>query len=203
MESFLENLFTHNICSIYTILFVLIFLENTVPFVPGDTVLLFSAYLSGRGTFYPLPTFIITVLGALTGFIFVFLISNSRGDELIDKLPFRISPEKIRKYRQLFQKRGSWTLVIARMLPGSRLIMAATAGFMNISVVKATILTAVGIFIWNGIIFRAGILVGENWHIIKRALSQYSSAVNIIAMVLLIIVISWKWIIPKLHKRYE
>lgn len=203
MESFFENLLTHNIWSIYTILFVLIFLENTVPFVPGDTVLLFSAYLSGRGTFYSLPTFIITVLGALIGFIFVFLISNSWGNEIFDKLPFRISPEKIRKYRQLFQKRGSWTLVIARMVPGSRLLMAATAGFMNISVVKATILTAVGIFIWNGIIFRAGILVGENWHTIKKALSQYSGAVNITMMVLVIIVISWKWIIPKLRKRYE
>lgn len=202
MENYFESLLVHNASHIYTILFLLIFLENTVPFVPGDGVLIFSAYLSGRGTLYPLPTFIITVMGSLVGFSFILLLSRSWREAFYDKLPFRISRTKICKYRRLFQKHGSWTLIIARMIPGSRLILAATAGFMNISIIKATILTLLGILIWNSIIFRSGMLLGENWEIIKKTLSQYSSAVNLVIILLVIIIIGWKWILPKLRKHY-
>lgn len=202
MESYIESLLVHNAFYIYTILFVLIFLENTVPFVPGDAVLIFSAYLSGREALYPLPAFLITVTGSLTGFLFVFLLSRSWRQNIYQKLPFRIRPEKIRKYRGLFQRHENWALVVGRVIPGSRLFLSATAGFMNISITKATILTLFGILTWNSIIFRSGMLLGENWEMIKKTLSQYSSAVNLVIILLVIIIIGWKWILPKLRKHY-
>jgi len=202
MDTFLESLFSYNVLIIYSVLFLLIFFENTVPFVPGDAVLIFLAYLSGRGTLYPIPTFLTTVLGSLAGFVFVFLLSRHWRRDIFKKLPFRISRGKTRKYKRLFQRHENWSLVIGRIVPGSRLFLSATAGFMDISITKASILTGLGILIWNSIIFHSGMLLGKNWEIIKKGLAQYSTIVNIILIITTLSVIVLKIYLPILRKKH-
>ncbi|MDO9548227.1 MAG: DedA family protein, partial [Candidatus Marinimicrobia bacterium] len=197
-----DSLLSHNLLFVYTVLFILIFLENTIPFVPGDAVLIFSAYLSGQGSFYPIPIYLITVLGSLAGFVFVFFLSRHWRRDLYKKMPFRISPEKTRKYKTLFQRHENWSLVIGRIVPGSRLFLSATAGFMDISITKALILTSVGVLIWNSIIFRSGMLLGEHWEIIKKGLAQYSTIVNVILIIMILVVIVWKIYLPILRKKH-
>ncbi len=202
MDTILENLLSYNILFIYTALFILIFLENTVPFVPGDAVLIFAAYLSGRGSLFPTPAFLITVLGSFTGFTFIFLLSRYWGRDLYKKLPFRISREKTIKYKTLFQRHETWSLVIGRIIPGSRLFLSATAGIMDISIIKASLLTGVGILIWNSLIFHSGMLLGANWEIVKQTLAQYSTIVNAVLIIMILGVIIWKIYLPILRKKH-
>ena len=54
------------------LLFVSASLENVVPPVPGDTVVVFSAYLVGRGIWDIAPVFATTVSGGVLGFMFMF-----------------------------------------------------------------------------------------------------------------------------------
>ncbi|MBU1634982.1 DedA family protein [bacterium] len=202
MDTFLASLLSQNLLFVYTVLFILIFLENTVPFVPGDAVLIFLAYLGGRGTLYPVPTFLITVLGSLAGFTVVFLLSRHWGRDLYKKLPFRVSLEKTKKYKTLFQRHENWSLIIGRIVPGSRLFLSAAAGFMDISITKSVILTSFGILIWNSLIFRSGMLLGEHWEIIKKALAQYSTIVNAVLIIMILGVIAWKIYLPILRKKH-
>ncbi len=201
MDTTLQSLVNHSAYIIYTALFILIFLENIIPFVPGDTVLIFSAYLSGRGITLPIPTFILSVLGSLLGFCFIFYLSRTWGKEFYQKLRFPIvSQQKKVKYKQQFQKYGSWSLTVGRIIPGSRLILALTAGLMKMPFVKAVTMTTIGVVIWNSIIFRSGMLLGEHWEIIKTILSQYSTIVNILFVLLLTIFIIIKFLIPIITK---
>jgi len=202
MDTFLAGLLTHSAVFVYAVLFVLIFLENSVPFVPGDAVLVFSAYLSGRATLAPVPTFLITVTGSLVGFLFIFLLSRYWKRDISRKLPFRVSPDRVKKYKRIFQRHENWSLVIGRIVPGSRLFLAATAGFMDISVIKASLLTFTGIVIWNSIIFHSGMLLGKHWEIIKNMLVQYSKIANITIIILILIVSAWKLYKPTLRKKH-
>lgn len=202
MDIFLESLLSYNTLIIYSILFLLIFLENTIPFVPGDAVLIFSAYLGGRGSLYPIPTFLTTVLGSLAGFVLIFLLSRHWKRDIFRKFPFRISLGKTKKYKRLFQRHENWSLIIGRIVPGSRLFLSATAGFMDISIIKASLLTGLGILVWNSIIFRSGMLLGENWEVVKKGLAQYSAIVNIILIVIILSVIGWKIYLPVLRKKH-
>ena len=203
MDIFLESLLSYNFLFIYSALFLLIFLENTVPFVPGDAVLIFAAYLSGRGSLHPLPAFLITVFGSFIGFVFIFLLSRYWRRDLFKKLPFRVTREKTVKYKTLFQRHETWSLIIGRIIPGSRLFLSATAGIMDISMIKALMLTSVGILIWNSIIFHSGMLLGANWEIVKHALIRYSTIINILLICLILIVIVWKIYLPILRKKHE
>jgi len=165
--------------------------------------LIFTAYLCGRGTIFPVPAFLITVLGSFAGFTFIFLLSRYWGRDLYKKLPYRVSREKTIKYKTLFQRHETWSLIIGRIIPGSRLFLSATAGIMDISIIKASILTSVGILIWNSIIFHSGMLLGANWEIVKKALRQYSTIVNVLIIALILIVIVWKIYLPVLRKKHE
>ncbi|MBN2601193.1 MAG: DedA family protein [Candidatus Marinimicrobia bacterium] len=203
METFLESLLSYNFLFIYSALFLFIFLENTVPFVPGDAVLVFAAYLSGRGTLFPVLTFFITVFASFIGFSFIFLLSRYWGRDLYNKLPFRVTREKTIKYKNLFQRHETWSLIIGRIIPGSRLFLSATAGIMDISIIKASILTSIGILIWNSIIFHSGMLLGANWEIVKNVLIEYSTIVNVLLISLILIGIAWKLYLPVLRKKHE
>jgi membrane protein DedA with SNARE-associated domain len=199
MDNAFATLLDQNTYIIYIALFILIFLENIVPFVPGDTVLVFAAYLSGRGTLAPLLTFILTVCGSLLGFCFIFYLSGTWGYEVYRKLHLpRISQQKRTKYKRHFQKHGGWSLMVGRIIPGSRLILALTAGLVKMPVFKSIAMTLIGVLVWNGIIFRSGMLLGEHWELIKSIITKYSTLVNCLFIVLVIGVVFYKFVWPKI-----
>lgn len=203
MDRILESLLSHNVLLVYSVLFVLIFLENTIPFVPGDLVLVFTAYLSGRTALLPVPAYCITVIGSLAGFVFIFLLSRNWRQDIYRRLPFRFSKERIHRYRSLFKKHEDWSLVIGRIIPGSRLFLSATAGFMEISIFKAAALTLLGVLVWNTVIFHFGMLLGENWDAIQHTLKEYSNIVNILTIFLVGVFLLWRYYRLKTYKTHE
>lgn len=190
MDTFFQTIATNDILLVYSILFVLIFLENTLPIVPGDGVLILSAYLSGRGILTPLLTLSITILGGAAGFLSAFALSRGWGRDYFERKNYRFIPiDRITKIDRFFQRFGVWSLAICRFIPGSRLLMALTAGFSNISYPKAIIATTCGILMWNGAFFILGNILGEHWTTIKLYLTSYNKLVTIIIVALAGIII--------------
>ncbi|MBU4445394.1 DedA family protein [bacterium] len=192
MDSYFQTVLENSAVIVYSILFLLIFLENILPFVPGDAVLIFSAYLSGRGVLLPSLAFGITITGSIVGFIFIFALSRHWGREYFENKKFSFLPIwRIDKIDRHFYRFGAWFLAIGRFIPGSRLLLALTAGFSNISYSRALAYTVSGILLWNGMIFNLGKIVGENWTMIKSVLSKYNTIVNSIIIVLLAGLVIW------------
>ena len=201
MDTILQAVLDYHSIIIYSVIFMLIFFENILPMVPGDAVLIFSVYLCGKGITDIYLTFLLSVVGSLTGFSFAFYISRKWGPDIFQKLHFlSISPEKIKKYELQFKRFGSWSLITCRMIPGIRLIMAVIAGFLQTSYIRAFLTTLLGIIIWNSIIFRSGLLLGEHWGKIRTFITQYSLIVNIILGIFLTSFIVIKYLVPKLSK---
>ena len=195
MDSYFQPVIENSAVIVYSILFLLIFLENILPFVPGDAVLIFSAYLSGRGVLLPSLAFGITITGSIAGFFFVFALSRHWGRKYFEDRHFSFLPtRKINNIDRHFHRFGAWFLVIGRFIPGSRLLLALTTGFSSISYVKALACTTGGILLWNGIFFKLGNILGENWITIKSVLSKYNTIVNGVIIVLLAGFVIWKTI---------
>ncbi|MCD6204460.1 MAG: DedA family protein [Candidatus Marinimicrobia bacterium] len=201
MIQFIENLLTYNAIWVYTVLFMMIFFENTLPLVPGDAVLIVAAYLTGRTSLVFFPAYCITILGSISGFVLIFLLTRNWRRKIYIKLPFKIPEKKIKKYKILFQKHENWTLVLSRIIPGSRLFLAITAGLMDISIVKATFLTLIGILIWNTVIFRSVMFLGENWEVIRETIDNYSTTVNIGIAVVISIFLLTKYYQTRFRKK--
>jgi membrane protein DedA with SNARE-associated domain len=190
MEAYFQTIATNNGWLVYSILFIFIFLENTLPFVPGDGILILSAYLSGRGILMPVLALCITFLGGTAGFLLAFAIGRYWGREYFERKHFRFMPiNRMVKIDRYFQRHGAWSLAICRLIPGIRLLIALTAGFSNISYLKAIITTTCGILLWNGVIFTLGNFLGDHWTAIKSYLVSYNKLVSIVIIVIAGIII--------------
>jgi membrane protein DedA with SNARE-associated domain len=190
METYFQTIAANNNLLVYSILFIFIFLENTLPFIPGDGILILAAYLSGRGILMPLMTLLITTLGSAAGFLFAFAFSRYWGREYFEHKNYRFMPaQRMAKIDHYFQRFGTWLLAFCRLIPGSRLLIALTAGFSNISYYKALIFTTGGIVLWNGAIFALGNILGQHWATIKLYLASYNKLATIIIIVIAGIII--------------
>ncbi|PIS30520.1 MAG: hypothetical protein COT43_01690 [Candidatus Marinimicrobia bacterium CG08_land_8_20_14_0_20_45_22] len=193
MENVLQFIANQSFWYTYLILFILIFMENTLPILPGDAILIFSAYLAGNNALNPLAAYLITVTGSISGFIVIYLISHHWGRDFFERRQFSFFPSRrIKRTDHYFHKFGNWVLIISRLIPGTRLMIAMIAGFTKIRLVKAILLTLCGILIWNGLIYGLAIILGDNWEEIKVFLREYSTILNIALIILLILFIVYR-----------
>lgn len=179
MENYFHTFAETSPVIVYFTLLLFIFLENILPVVPGDAVLIFSAYFAGRGALSPTLTFVLTVLGSIAGFTLAFTLSRHWGRDFFEQRKFSFMPlRRMHKIDHYFHKFGDWSLMIGRLIPGSRLFLALIAGFSKISYPRAFTFTVVSILLWNGAIFFLGKRLGENWTAIKEGLSGYNTIVH-------------------------
>jgi len=193
MENYFHTFAETSPVIIYFALLLFIFLENILPVVPGDAVLIFSAYLAGRGALSPTLTFVLTVLGSIAGFTLAFALSRHWGRDFFERRKFPFMPlRRMHKIDYYFHKFGDWSLMIGRLIPGSRLVLALFAGFSKISYPRAFSFTVVAILLWNGTIFILGKGLGENWTAIKEGLSGYNTIVDYLLIFAILCYIIYK-----------
>ncbi|HNZ36205.1 MAG TPA: DedA family protein [Candidatus Marinimicrobia bacterium] len=193
MNALAEFLTTGSGWIVYVVLFILIFLENVIPFIPGDTVLAFSSYLAGIGILNSFISYPLTVIAAVVGFIFTYVIAYFWGRAFIDRKNFpAFPPRKMARIDRLFHKYGYMGLGIGRFLPGTRLLMAFMAGFTRLRMVPALACISFGIIGWNMLIYLLGYLVGGNRQAIAAFISQYNHIASLIVLALIVILIAWR-----------
>ncbi len=171
---------------ILAVLFIMIFMENVTPFVPGDSFLAFSAYLSGTGLLPPLLTFSVSILGSFTGFILVYWIGFHWGREYFEAKRLRFFTLKnLQQTDRYYQKYGDMFVLINRFLPGFRFLAAIFAGFTRAHYIRTFVYSLLSILAWNGLIFQMGHYLGKNWQEIVVFLKEY----NLIALIIIGILI--------------
>ena len=163
------------------------FLENVIPPVPGDTVVVFSAYLVGRGVFHWGPVYAATCVGGTAGFMLMYHLGKTRGRALVGRSKGRFFGEEQLAVAEIWlQRYGSWLILANRFLSGIRSVIALAAGLGNLSWRRVALLGGLSMAVWNGALLYAGMLVGRNWESVIEALRQYNQvALGVVFLVLL------------------
>ena len=159
----------------YGILFVCAFLENVVPPVPGDTVVVFSAYLVGRGLWDIVPVFATTVSGGLVGFMFMFFMGMHYGRSFFEGHGGRVfTSEGLQRAEGWLARYGFWLILANRFLTGVRSVVAISAGLGKMSPVRVLFAGGLSMMFWNGLLLYAGLFLGQNWGEVSQLLKQYN-----------------------------
>jgi membrane-associated protein len=160
-------LFANYGTAIYTVLFLVIFIETglvAMPFLPGDS-LLFTAGLFARSghlnlSYLLILLFIAAVLGDNCNYwigrkiglrVFNF---NFRGKPLIKK-------EYLEKTHLFFEKHGTKAIIMARFVPIVRTFSPFAAGVAEMNYKKFVSFDILGGALWIGSLTIAGYLLGE------------------------------------------
>lgn len=186
MDSFFHTLEQTNPMLAYLALFLSSYVENIFPPIPGDTVTVMGAFLTGRGLLNYWGVFISTTLGSVLGFMTLFALAYWVEKSWIEKhQPRWISTAKIDKVELWFRKYGLWVVLLNRFLSGVRSVISLVAGFSRLSIWKVFLLSLVSCVVWNGILIYLGSMLGRNWKDVFHFLQIYNRTILIIIVLIL------------------
>ena len=200
MIDYLEQLLEHISPMIaYLIFGISAFLENVIPPIPGDMVVVLGAYLVSVDKLGFWGVYISTTIGSLIGFMTMFMIGKYFGRPFIyKKSRARFFKESyLEKVEVWFSKWGYWVIFANRFLSGTRSVISLFAGFFHLKTFYVLCLGLVSAAVWHAVLLIAGVLVGNNWHHISTIILRY----NQIFLVLLIFLIAVFFIRRSRRKR--
>lgn len=178
---------------VYGALILSAFLENIIPPVPGDTVVVFSAYLVGRGVLGLWAAYLATCAGGMLGFMAMFFLGYTRGRRFFVSRGGRLfSEENLAKAEGWLARYGLALVAVNRFLSGVRSVIALAAGMGRMDWKRVALAGLLSIALWNALMFYAGMLVGQHWGRVLEYLEEYNRILTGL-LVAGALGLAWRW----------
>jgi len=158
--------------------------------VPDELLLTFSGYLVFRHTLRFAPTFIAAFCGSACGITFSYILGRIFDTYVIVKYGsiVHITPEKMARVHDWFERRGRWTLLIGYFVPGIRHLTGYVAGASKLRPSNFMLFAYTGAFCWAGVFIPLGYILGEEW---DRALRDVHSTKLIVIGAAIVVVLGY------------
>lgn len=164
------------------------YLENIVPPIPGDMVVVFGGYMAGLGLLSPWLVIGLSTLGGSLGFLTMYAIGYRLGRGVLDPERYKWLPKShIFTVRGKLEDWGFWLIALNRFLSGLRSVISLTVGMAQMSFRKTALWCTVSAFVWTSAISGAGFYIGENWEIVGEYLRTYGLIVIVLLMLFAIV----------------
>ena len=172
----------------------LILLEDFGVPVPGETVLILAAVYAGAGRLNIWLVALIGFLGAVAGDNVGFAIGHFGGRPLIERWGryILLTPERLDKATDFFERRGGGIIIIARFVEGLRQANGIVAGTTGMHWARFLLFNSIGAALWVGVWSSIGYFSGSHIDSIYSTATRYSVYFGIAVGVLLIGYIAWR-----------
>jgi membrane protein DedA with SNARE-associated domain len=158
-----------------------------IPF-PSEVIMPLAGWFlvkdEGHGLDYLLVAGFFGALGNTIGSLIAYYAGLLGGRPLLIKYGryVLITPQEIDSADRWFQKYGELTVFVARLMPVIRTFISLPAGIARMNVVRFTIFTFAGAFIWSVGLAALGYVVGENWEDILPYFRPVSIPIAVIVL---------------------
>lgn len=168
--------------SIYGVFFLVAYIENIVPPIPGDLLVAFGGYLVAEQVISLTPVLLLTTVASVIGFMTMYWLGSHWGTQIQQQRErfwmMKFIPVKyIDKVRSWMQRWGQGVVLANRFLAGTRSVISITAGISHTPVAATAISSTVSSILWNSILLGLGWVVHQNWRIIGEYLNIYSQII--------------------------
>ncbi len=188
MKSIIELLGSTSPFYLILIIFIVSFIENIFPPIPGDTMLVFTAYLFGTFSHSLTALFIFSLLGSVLGFMFSFSVGHHWGRDFFFETNHKLMPINfLKRIEKKFNKYGVWVIFMNRIFLGMRTVIGVFSGISRIKWWKALLLISTSTFIYNYLLMMMGYYIGDNWERIQMILKQYNIVAGIIFFIIIVV----------------
>jgi membrane protein DedA with SNARE-associated domain len=169
----------------------LVLIEDFGVPVPGETVLILGAVYAGSGRLSIVLVVLLGFLGAVVGDNIGFALGRFGGRRLVERWGryILLTPERLDKATDFFERHGGKVIVIARFVEGLRQANGIVAGTTGMHWAKFVAFNALGAALWVGTWSAVGYFSGNHITSIYNTASQYSTylaiavGVGIIALI--------------------
>jgi len=169
---------------------IILLLENAGIPLPGETTLLFAAFLAfseHRLTLWGI--IVVGVIACTIGDNIGYWIGYRGGRPLLDRQRkiFRISELHLRRGEKFFAQYGSITVFFSRFVFGMRIIAGPLAGVLKMPWKKFVLFNFLGAVLWVSVVASLGFFFRSRWDWLMTELEDFQLVVAAIAVLVLLI----------------
>jgi membrane protein DedA with SNARE-associated domain len=157
----------------YLGVFALMLLESASLPIPSEVILPFAGYLVFKGSMNFGEVLVVTTAAGLAGALVDYYLASKLGRPVVEKL-FKVSglkPEHLDRAERWLSTKGSWSILIARFIPGIRSSISLPAGALRMKLSTFVGMTLIGCLGWSALLVYLGYSAGSLW---QTALAQPS-----------------------------
>ncbi|MCS6988313.1 MAG: DedA family protein [Chloroherpetonaceae bacterium] len=203
LEEFVRIAQSLDSAAIYLFLFVIAYLENVIPPIPGDLPVAFVGSLLATSDLSFFGCVFSASTGSALGFFTMYGVGRFIGERLYDEGDGAIRrrwvrltkkvfpPEQFAVVSEQFSRYGYWLIVANRFLTGSRAVISIVAGMSRLNVVAAHACAFASAVLWNVLLVYGGYLLGTNWKKLGDYISAYGGALTVVVLVVFALLV-WR-----------
>ncbi|MEX2584482.1 MAG: DedA family protein [Gemmatimonadota bacterium] len=169
--------------------------ENIVPPIPADVMVLAGGVVSGAGDASPVVLFVAVWVGNVGSALLVYAVGRRYGPRFFEGRMGRylLAPRQIQALALAYRRFGFSIIFFSRFLPVFRPVVPAFAGVSRVGFWRTTIPIALASAIWYGLLVYLGAVAGSNWGSVLAFFSRTAGWLTIIAGLLLAALGWWWW----------
>lgn len=165
---------------------VVLLLENAGIPLPGETTLLFAAFLAfseHRLTLWGI--IVVGVIACTIGDNLGYWIGYHGGRPLLERQKrfFHLSDEHLRRGERFFSRYGSFTVFFARFVFGMRIIAGPLAGVLNMPWRKFLVFNFLGALLWVSVVTSLGYFFGSRSEWLMNELQEIEIALAVVLLI--------------------
>lgn len=173
--------------------------EYVFPPFPGDTIVLFGAFLAATADYNPFGVYAVLSVGSMIGAMAAYAFGRRFDD--VERWPRWLRGKRAEHafgvLRERFEKYGAAYLLANRFLPALRAFFFVSAGLARMPVLKVLVYGGISALAWNALLLGVGYAAGKNWDRLVRWSEHYTAGVlALVALVVIALVLRW-WIARK------
>ncbi|MBI2343734.1 MAG: DedA family protein [Deltaproteobacteria bacterium] len=163
--------------------------------VPEDLVLLTAGYFAYASLVELWPVVLVCYVGVVAGDSILYFFGRHYGQRIIShRWLARILPaDRLERIRKNFQRRGHWTILLARFLVGLRSPTFLVSGVLHVRFRTFLLLDAIGAVVSVPFFVGLGYLFGNNIESIQQDMQHVGHWIMAIGIGLLLVWVWWIW----------
>ncbi|MEL6611411.1 MAG: DedA family protein [Bacteroidota bacterium] len=164
---------------VYAVVFVVAYLENLVPPIWGDSVVVFGGYLVGLGSVGFVPTVVVSTLGGALGFMTMYGLGWRFDERVWEEGRLAWIPRGPVERVQKWMRRWGYGLVLAnRFVSGARSVVPLVVGSARMPVGPTAACATVSAFVWCLLLVWGGYVLGDQWERVGDYLQAYGQVIS-------------------------
>lgn len=177
---------------VYLLIALSCVVENFFPPAPSDVFVLLAAFLSHQGAYQPTTIFLTAWLSGIAGSIAVYAVARRYADRFAgSKLGQALLPADAARFLLKEYGRYGWLgMLLTRILPGFRSVVAPFAGLSGLSLRQLLIPVVVATALWYGMLTWVGARLGDEWDRVLGLFNRINSTLGVVAVVVAVILVA-------------
>jgi membrane protein DedA with SNARE-associated domain len=163
--------------------------------LPSEIIMTFAGYLVYKGQFNLFWVATVGAVGCNLGSVLAYWIGAKGGRPLVERYGkwVLMSHHDLDRMTEFFNKYGSITVLLARLLPVVRTFIAFPAGIAKMPRLRFHIYTFAGSWPWCYALAFAGMKLGEKWHTDPRFYAVYHRFHLVVELALVAAIVWFVW----------